>query len=300
MRLICLFILFLSLPAEAAQIDVYLNAGQSIQVGTPNTIVPKRANVRLYYEICNLDESQYDFTMWESPPGDDPARDRWDQVVPVESIDLGPQLMNGVPRVGPEYALGQLVKAKYPARNVVIAKFACGGTSLNRHWQNSKGVPLATRMLMWIRKLKHKLEENGDTVVFRAFNWVQGPSDLRYSEDTYSYYANLIFLLDQVVNVTKNPKIAVTISRTNIDFTVLDPALKPFYQANYAMLRGSQEKAAAAGSCRMWITEDGLPHIKVGPDAGIHYPYLNATNIIGQRQFYADEQIAARTLCKMP
>ena len=137
-------------------------------------------------------------------------------------------------------------------------------------------------------------------MVFRAFNWAQGPSDLNVRGNAYFYHENMEFLLGQVVNVTGNPKIAVTISRTNIDFTKLAPALRQEYQAFYAILRGSQEKAAATGACRLLLTEDGLPHIATGPEAGIAYPYLNATNIIGWRQFTGDEQIATRLACKMP
>jgi hypothetical protein len=291
-----LFVLLLAgaLPASAATKNVYIQAGQSVALGSIAANVGAQTAdnmVSLYYEIGLINDSEYDFTASESPPGDDASLPRWAQSYALVASALKPQVVAGYSRAGPEIAYGRLLFGKYGSgHNTVIAKFAYGGSSLGRHWINSPSVDLADRMLMWLTRLRTSLEADGSLVVFRAFNWIQGPADMRLDADAKAYPENLRALVSRVRRLAGKPNLPVTVSRTNLNLSLAPPE----WAKNYPMVRAAQEQFVSTDPCAFLVNEDDLLH----DDSGVHYKYLGGSNVIGQRQFGGLELILGRPACR--
>lgn len=288
-----------TVPVQAANILMEVHAGQSIDVGAVNPpYAPTTADgqVCYVYELGQADDAQYDITTAEVPPSTTPNAPRFLQDVPMACTSLAPVTVAGVSRGGPEIAHGRLIWGAYGAgATIVEAKYAFGGSSLNRHWENALGAGLSTRMLEWITKLAIQLEDGGvNTVRIASFNWVQGPSDMAQVADSDSYFENLTRLVARVRALPwASAATAVVISRTNVDISKLPASVQAAYTRGLPIVRKAQEDVVANDNCAFLTTEDDLPH----EADGFHYPYLNATNFIGQRQYSARTIIAGRAGC---
>jgi hypothetical protein len=278
---------FISQGAPATTINTYLMAGQSNRMGVYDTHqqLPADRCVVLYPELAIAAANQLDMTRAEYPPGDLPDAPRWAQIVKRMPHTLGPVSVDASVRGGPDIQFGRLLYAKYgAAHNTTIAKFAVGGSSLRRHWMQSKSVDLSSRMLMFLAELKAKIEASGNTFVLRSFHWLQGETDGTVQADANHYFDNLTGLIAKVRSFAGNPALPVTIVRTHMGLPSPHAGSMPL-----ATVRKSQEAFVSADRCAALVNIDDLPHT----EDGVHFAPA-PTDLIGQREFDALQSILAR------
>ena len=94
-----------------------------------------------------------------------------------------------------------------------IFKFSSGGSSIKKDWKAPGQHGLYDDMVKNLKTAIAELEAQGDTVIPRAFIWIQGESDADNDQLAREYYWHLKKLLNHLRNnVIKNPALPVILS----------------------------------------------------------------------------------------
>lgn len=291
-RFVFLIGLLFALEAKAATVNLYVMAGQSNRMGLIVPYTPAAADsvVRLYHEMGGIDPSQEDFTYLETPAGDDPAAPRYLQIVDRPAQNLAPVLVGGHPISGSEIAFGRTLYNRYgAAHNPAIAKFAIGGSSLERDWINSPSVDLTDRMIAFLAHIRREIEAQGDTVIVRGFFWMQGEAD---SAGVNNYLKNLRTLVRKVRVFAGNHALPVVVARSSIAISLIPAAQQQQTLAVYAVVRAAQENFVKKDACAALINLDDLPH------SDLYHFTTSSYAIIGQREIWGLTKIQGRAECQ--
>jgi hypothetical protein len=268
---------------KPATIHVYVKAGQSNNLGgidPPYT--PQQADkfVRLYPELTRQLRKLDAY-----PPRDPHAGKRPERI----AHDLAPILFGGNLRAGPEISFGRLLFGRYGRRhNTVIAKFAVGGSSLQRHWMGTGPRRLSERMIRFLKELRRITRANGDVFEISGFTWLQGETDATRSGDSDHYLKNLQSLVAMVRDFAENDELPITISRTHIAPANGDEA------AGLAKVRQAQEEFVKADQHSALVNLDDLAL----DHSGVHFRPEEYARI-GEREFAALMSVTPSRLRRM-
>jgi hypothetical protein len=290
----------LTLPVEAATVKLQIMAGQSNLLGS--TAVPYSAQyadqlVKLYADFTIFVDASSDMRDDEYPAGDDPGLPRFAQSITRAAQNLGPVTHSarglGGALTGPEVQFGRLLQTKYgAAQKIVLAKFAIGGSTLNRQWLNSATVDFSDQLLIAVAQMKQQIEAAGDTVAFEGFSWIQGTNDSGLQSDADKYLANLRTLVGKVRRFAGNEKLPVAIELTSIDMSKLSPAEQQRRAHPLATINAAQRTFVQSTPCTALVHMERFPHSDAFHYQGAsYYP-------IGQAFYVAHAGILNRAECR--
>lgn len=164
-----LVIVLLAQVASAAEVKLFILAGQSNAYGRPSydadnpPVQPSDANVTFDWYMPSSIDSGY------TPPG----------TLATLATRYNTHYSTNV--IGPEIGLGRSLQAGLPGQNIAIFKFAVGGTSI-RDWERqdhsdqywSGGYKLYPMLIAQVKAAEDLITARGDTPVLAGFNWFQG------------------------------------------------------------------------------------------------------------------------------
>lgn len=288
-------------PVEAATVKLQIMAGQSNLLGS--TTVPYSAQyadqlVKLYPDFTIFVDGSSDMRDDEYPAGDDPGLPRFAQSITRAAQNLAPVTHSarslGGALTGPEVQFGRLLQTRYgAAQKIVIAKFAIGGSTLNRQWLNSATVDFSDQLLIAVAQIKQQIEAAGDTVVIEGFSWIQGTNDTGLQTDADKYLANLRTLVGKVRRFAGNQKLPVVIELTSIDLSKLSPADKQRRTQPLATINTAQRTFVQSTPCTALVHMERFPHSDAFHYQGAsYYP-------IGQAFYVGHAQILNRAECSL-
>ncbi|MEE2907698.1 MAG: sialate O-acetylesterase [Planctomycetota bacterium] len=115
---------------------------------------------------------------------------------------------------GPEMMAGYVLSDVHQDRNLAFMKIAYNGTNLGCAWHPSGcGQNLYAKMASLVDDWKEELEDQGWSVRFAGFIWVQGEGDCTADWSANSYGKNLQLLIDGVRDFTGNGDLAVVVAK---------------------------------------------------------------------------------------
>jgi hypothetical protein len=297
--LICLVLGVQGGEAGAATKQVWLMAGQSNRIGQKNTTYqPRTADsyIQLYIELAQRSRrTEVDMTVNEIPVGNRPAAPRYNQIVPRNPLKLAPVLFAGNVRSGSEIQFGRLLYGKYPSSaalgNIVIAKFAVGGSSLEDNWIHpDHGVAFVDRAIDFLQELTTKFHANGDGFILAGVIWDQGETDTR-PLNANVYRENLDLLFSKIKQFAHRPRLPVVIVRTHMAKFFFNGDRERI--ASYNKVRAAQQDYVRDNLCTYLVNKDDLTHDPVG----VHFLSSQHT-IMGTREFNAVMHILNRVECR--
>ena len=189
------FLLINAAQIQAAEIDLFILAGQSNMQGWRSDAAQYPvdrnhldARIPFYFETINYTSSNQQWTTLKPQAG---------------------HFSSG--HFGPEVTFGRaLLKTKLkPA----IFKYSKGGSSIKTDWKAPNKLGLYDDMVASLQTAIYKLENQGHTVTPKAIIWIQGESDAINTKFATEYYWHLRKLLHHLrVNVIRIPNLPVILS----------------------------------------------------------------------------------------
>lgn len=212
---LCLILQFFTISANAENFDLFIMAGQSNMQGWRNDAAQYPHDSRnidpeipFYFEALDYSSSN----------------DHWQTLEP----QLG-HFKQG--HFGPEVTFARALKRS--KMNPVIFKYSSGSSSIKLQWKGPGQKGQYDDMIIHLQNAITQLENQGHSVVPRAFIWIQGESDANNQQLAQEYYWHLKKLLTHLRNnVLKEPTLPVILSvdeqhpRIQVRPEVVDAQLK--------------------------------------------------------------------------
>jgi hypothetical protein len=123
---------------------------------------------------------------------------------------------------GPEVSFGDSMAQALPGRQLLLVKFAEGGSNLREDWNPNQKGKLYEQFIQFVRSTKRMIEAQGNSCQIRGMLWHQGESDFKSPEGVYQAeltnfighvrsdleLPNLPFLMGQVYDNSQRAGIA--------------------------------------------------------------------------------------------
>ena len=193
--LLCLILQLFTFNLHAQQLDLFIMAGQSNMQGWRSDAAQypidrnsEDSNIPFYFEALDYSSSNQ---QWQY---------------------LGPQLGHfSQGHFGPEITFARALSRTnmLPA----IFKYSSGSSSIKEQWKAPGHQGQYDDMVIHLKRAIQQLQEDGFTVVPRAFIWIQGETDANTDQMSNEYYWHLKKMLNHLRNnVLKKPKLPVILS----------------------------------------------------------------------------------------
>jgi len=231
---------------EPGSLKVFIMAGQSNMAGCD--------------DVRNVDP------MWQSDMGDVMmywGNDFAPAFTGLKSGTSGASCSDGAPQYyfGPELAFGSDVSLASPEEQVVIIKFAVGGTDMFEYWTTPtrefpNGGVLWNQLQDVMGEAFTKLDTMGYDYHVEAFLWMQGESDSDKKYRAKAYAKNLTSFISSMRYFVDDPEMPFILGR-----------IRDAGQPHADMVRQAQVDVANNIPNVYWFDTDDLPFL---PD-GIHY-----------------------------
>ena len=119
---------------------------------------------------------------------------------------------------GPEVSFSRkLVENGY---NPAIFKYTLGGTSIFEHWLTPGKGGFYDFMILDLNTAINELENQGFTINFRGFIWIQGESDSNSQEAALAYFNNLNSIINDIRIITKTMDLPIVLGVDENYFTL--------------------------------------------------------------------------------
>lgn len=162
---------------------------------------------------------------------------------------------------GPELGFGRELETLYPDDQILLVKYAVGGTTLYDDWTTPTGEypdggPMWNQLLQTIDDVFLELGTNNYTYSIEAFVWMQGESDADRNYQGNAYNSKLTNFIAGVRTELGEPELPFILGR-----------IKDAGQPHVAKVRLAQQVVADADPWACWFDTDDIAFL---PD-GIHY-----------------------------
>ena len=241
---------FLSLPLFAADVDVFIQAGQSNSdgrgaatqlIGPLEKWAKPQADVLIAYSCSKLKGPQL------RTDGFQPLQPGWSVAPAVRNKATLP-----TNTFGPELSFGRTLADRLPGRTIVLIKFTEGGTSLEKDWNPERKDRLYPAFLAFTRESLEALRQAGHTPTIRGMIWHQGESDAKLA--TEDYQARLTAFIIRV--------------RKDLDVPNLPFGIGEVYDnSERDSIRAAQKAVTVAVPHTYLVTVEGLKTF----DQGVHF-----------------------------
>jgi len=163
---------------------------------------------------------------------------------------------------GPEIAMGRTLADALPNRNIVIVKYAHGGSNLHTDW--SAGGIRYTTFLDVVSDALADISSAGGIANLRGFAWVQGEADTS-TTNSANYAANLTNLISRVRNdVFAGEQAQVVVSRlSDNQYNSLSTGI--------TTVRAAQVSVADNDPAVEWLDSDGAEFSTYNISNPIHF-----------------------------
>ena len=192
---LCVSLHLFTFNIHAEQFDLFIMAGQSNMQGwrsDASQYPPDRhqldSKIPFYFKALDYSSSN----------------DNWQQ--------LGSQLGHFKQgHFGPEITFARAIKKL--KMNPAIFKYSSGSSSIKMQWKGPGHRGQYDDMIQHLKKAIQQLQDQGHTVIPRAFIWIQGESDANSRQLAQEYYWHLKKMLTHLRNNTlRNPSLPVILS----------------------------------------------------------------------------------------
>lgn len=244
---------------SGVEYDVYFLAGQSNAAGRGDAAELPNINNGFYAGV------QTDVQLfWRSTLITDIGNLTQNEFVPLQ-VDAGEGRNSpGSHEVefGPEIALGRTLADGLPGRNIVIVKYAHGGSNLHTDW--APGGIRYTTFLDVVSDALSDISSAGGTANLRGFAWVQGESDTS-AANSVNYATNLTNLISRVrTDVFGGEQAQVVVSRlSDNQYNSLN--------SNINTVRAAQVSVADNDPAVEWLDTDGAEFSTYNISNPIHF-----------------------------
>lgn len=162
---------------------------------------------------------------------------------------------------GPELSLGRTLADAFPQKNIMIIKYAHGGSNLHTQW--AAGGIRYNDFLSVVNDSLAEITNQGATYQLKGLAWVQGESDVNSQPNAYE--ANLTSFINRVrTDVFAGEEAAITISRLSVN-------QYNSVSANLTTVRNAQVAVADAINNVEWLDADGANFSTYNISNPIHF-----------------------------
>lgn len=283
-RLAAIVITVLAAPAVAADVLLYVVAGQSNALGSgaaardlPTSLRRPQSDVLFGYE-----EGQFGAVYhptWRITSGSTfiALQPQSDPVWGAFEVDPG---------FGPEIGLGRRL-ADSLADDIAVVKFAFNATSLVEHWNPDAPNLLYAQLLSFIQTSRNRLAAMGRTHRLAGFCWMQGEADAWDTDAVAAAYRqNLARFIARLRSDLASPRLPFVLGRLHADIWMSPYGITP---ARLAAVRAAQDTVSQTLPATASVNTDDLPL------AADHIHYVAAgERTMGERFADACLRIAAQ------
>lgn len=267
---------------SSLEYDVYFLGGQSNAAGRGDAS-----------ELPNIDGGIYDGLQtdvqfyWRKTLVTSNGNLTQNQFLPLQP-DSGQGLNNppgSAVEYGPEIAMGRTLADAFPDRNIVIIKYAHGGSNLHTQW--AAGGSMYNTFISVVTDSLADITNAGATFNLRGFAWVQGEADAGQTTNSLNYEANLTNLISRVrTDVFGGEQAQIVVSRLSVNqYNNLGNG-----QLN---VRAAQVAVAEADSAVEWLDSDGAEFSTYNINNPIHFDTIG---VISMGQAFGEAFVSAESL----
>jgi hypothetical protein len=202
----------------------------------------------------------------------------------IETLHVGTRPTNYATNTnlfGPEVSFGTKIMDYYPGEQIILVKFAVGGSNLHTEW--SPGTPVSstdtvpdmgTYFRHWsqfVGEIFQMILDGGETPIFSGFLWMQGETDSMDEIHANNYKAHLIRLISGVrMRLSELEASEGDLQLTNaysMPFVIGEIAPVAQYWTYFSTINTAQKEVA---NQLLYTWSFSTEDLEMGPDA-VHY-----------------------------